>query len=91
MILEVKFQDIVSIIDPSLTFAICQSISINLIMSIFTVKVELEISKKVFEYFLVRACGEDCLYDLLESILIRTRSKMLKMDEHELYRYLIDH
>ena len=91
MILEMKFSDIFGILDPSTTFAICQSISINLIMSIYTVKVPLEISKRIFEYWLYRNDGEECLFDLLEILLIRTRAKMLKMDEDELYRYLIDH
>jgi hypothetical protein len=57
------------VIDPSLMFAVCQSISINLIMSIFTVKIPLDLSKRVFEFFLYKQNGEQCLFDLLESIL----------------------
>jgi hypothetical protein len=38
-------------------------------MSIFTVKIPLDLSKRVFEFFLYKQNGEQCLFDLLESIL----------------------
>jgi hypothetical protein len=72
-------------------FAVIQSINLNLIMSIFTVKVPLWISKRVVDFFLWKANGEECLFDLLESIMIRTQDKMLQMEEHELFIYLMEH
>lgn len=90
-IFESSFQDISSLIDPSLLFAVCQSIACNLIMSIFTVKIPLALAKRVFEYFLYYRNGEECLFDLLENILARTRKRMLLMDENELFDYLISH
>jgi hypothetical protein len=59
-------------------------------MSIYTVKVPLDVSKRIFELFLFRSEGEKCLTDLLESMLMTMRPKMLKMTENELNRYLID-
>ena len=60
-------------------------------MSIFTVKIPLDLSKRVFEFFLYKQNGEQCLFDLLESILSRTQAKMLTMEEHELFMYLMEH
>lgn len=72
-------------------FAVVQSITLNLIMSIFTVKIPLEIAKRCFEFFLYSGNGEECLFDLLESILMRMRSKMLEMEDYELVKYLMNH
>ena len=90
-IFESKFGDICQIIDPVELFAVCQSITLNLIMSVFTVKIPLEIAKRVFEFFLYRQNGEQCLFELLESILMRMRPKILRMDEAEICSYLTDH
>lgn len=75
-IFQKRFPDLCAIIDDML-FAVVQSITLNLVMSIFTVKIPLEISKRCFEFFLYSGNGEECLFELLESILLRMRSKML--------------
>lgn len=72
-------------------FPVYQAITCNLIMSIFTVKIPLELAKRVFEYFLYKNNSEECLFELLENMLTRTRDKMLKMDESELFNYLMEH
>lgn len=88
---EEKFADICAVIDPSEVFAVSQSITLNLIMSVFTVKIPLEITKRIFEYFLFRQNGEECLFELLESILVRMRPKILCMNESEISEYLMEH
>lgn len=72
-------------------FAVVQSINLNLIMSVFTCKIPIEIAKRVFDFFLYRNNGEECLFDLLESIMVRMQPKMLEMDEYELFVYLMEH
>jgi hypothetical protein len=91
VIFEKRFPDICQKIDQDLLFAVVQSINLNLIISVFTCKIPLEICKRVFEYFLYSNNGEECLLHLLESFLVRMRPKMLLMEEHELFTYLMEH
>lgn len=76
--------------DECVVIATCNSIATNLIMSVFTQKVPLWISRRCFEYFLCKNNGEECLYELLESVLLAMQSKMEGMKTAELEKYLID-
>lgn len=60
---------------------LCKSIALDLIMSIYTNQfVPLWIATRCFEFFLFRADGEECLFDLLANLLRMMKPKMLKMD-----------
>ena len=71
-------------------YAVSQSISLDLILSIFSNKIPLWIAKRCFEFFLWRSDGEECLFDLLANLLKKMKFKMLTMNDSELYRYLMD-
>jgi len=60
---------------------LCMSIANDLILPIYTSKfVPLWIATRCFEFFLFRADGEECLFDLLANLLRMMKPKMLKMD-----------
>ena len=86
-----SFPEICKRLDTTEMYAICNSIATNLIMSIFTSKVPVWISKRCFEFYLWKDNGEDCLFDLLESVLVSMRDKMQNMETGDLEMYLIHH
>jgi hypothetical protein len=90
MLTRGPFEKIGQLLDDML-FAVCQSISLDLIMSIYTQKVPLWIAKRCFEFFLLNGADDKCLFSLLHNILKHVYLKMVTMDERDLTRYLMSH
>lgn len=85
---QVKFPDLLDGLEEIEKVAVQNSIATNLVMSVFTCKVPLNIATKVFEYFIFCQNAEACLIYLLETIFTVMHERMVKMDSDERVPYI---